>query len=521
MAPETSSRSDERRGHPARQHAVVIGGGIAGLVSAHVLSAHFTRVTLVERDLISDGAAQRRGVPQAAHQHVLLARGRRELEVLFPGLDEEIASAGAEPMDVADELAWLTPAGWTPRFRSGIIIRPCSRQLLEWRIRERVRGNADVEIRDGHEVLDLLTGASRVVVGARVRPSGRREVPASEIRADLVVDASGRGSRAARWLEDLGLTVPPESAVDAHIVYTSRFVRGPPALPEGRRGAYIQSAPPTFTRGGAMLPIEDGCTLVTLIGRGGDAPPADDAGFLAYARTLRSPLIHDAIAGLEPLSPIATSRATSNRRHHYERVRSWPDGLVVLGDAVCAFNPVYGQGMTTAILGAALLGRLLAQRRDPSIGGLGARYQRRLARLIAAPWTLDTDLDLRVRGATGPPPDRRRRARQAYLARLARLGTERRDVRLAWLQVFHMLRGPRSLMRPEILVRVALRAAHERAAVRLVGPSGKGGVVNEQLPERGSSPGEQTTEDGCVRASGRAPQQRTPEAPPAARAMED
>jgi 2-polyprenyl-6-methoxyphenol hydroxylase-like FAD-dependent oxidoreductase len=306
-----------------------------------------------------------------------------------------------------------------------------------------------------------------------VRPSGRHDLPAREIRADLVVDASGRGSRAPHWLADLGLAAPAETVVDAHVVYTSRFFRGLPALPDGLRGAFIQAAPPTFTRGGAMLPVEDGCTLVTLIGRGGDDPPADEAGFLAYAGTLRSPLIHEAIAGLEPFSSIAVSRTTRNRRRYYERVRGWPDGLVVVGDAVCAFNPVYGQGMTTAILGAALLGRLLDERPDPSIDGLGQRYQRRLARLNAGPWMLDTALDLRVQGATGPAPGRRTRARQAYLARIARLGTERRDVRLAWLQVFHMLRGAESLVRPEILVRVAVRAARERAVVGLRGASSR------------------------------------------------
>jgi 2-polyprenyl-6-methoxyphenol hydroxylase-like FAD-dependent oxidoreductase len=388
------------------------------------------------------------------------------LEAIFPGLAAEIMAAGVEPMDVAHELAWLTPAGWTPRFRSGITILPCSRDLLEWRIRERVRANETVEIRDGHEATGLVLADARSVVGARVRPTDRRDLDGAEIRSDLVVDASGRGSRLPRWLQELGLEAPRETVVDAQVVYTSRVFRGRAAMPDGLRGAFLQAAPPVVQRGGAMLPIEGDRTLVTLIGRGGDDPPSDDAGFLAYASTLRSPLIHDAIADLQPLSPIATSRATRNRCRHYELVRGWPDGLAVLGDAACAFNPVYGQGMSSAVLAAAALGRLLGRRRGRSGVGLGRRFQQDLAGLNAGPWALDTALDLRARGVTGPAPGQRTRARQAYLVRVARLGTERRDARLSWLRVFHMLRPASTLVRPGIVVRVMVRAASERRASR-------------------------------------------------------
>ncbi len=444
-----------------------MGGGLAGLVSAWVLASHFAGVTLLERDRLPGGASHRRGVPQAPHQHVLLARGRLTLEALFPGLEAEIIAAGAEPLDVAADLGWLTPAGWAPRFRSEITILPCSRVLLEWRVRKRVQANGTVEIRDGHEAVGLVIDEAGSVVGVRARASGRRSLAEEEIRCDLVVDASGRGSRMPRWLEGLGRTKPLESIVDAHISYTSRLYRGSPMLPDGLRGAFIQAAPPAFTRGAAMLPIEDGRTLLTLIGRGGDQPPTDEAGFLEYARTLRSPMVYEAIRQLEPLSPIRLSRATKNVQRHYERLRDWPEGLVVLGDAACAFNPVYGQGMTTAALGAAALGRLLAQEPVGSLLGLGARFQRTLARLNAAPWMFDTDLDLRVHGVTGPSPGRRVRMRQAYLARLGRLGTTSPHMRLAFLEVFHMLRGPRRLLRPRVLVPIALHAGRERAVAAL------------------------------------------------------
>ena len=445
-----------------RRHALVIGGGLAGLVTAKVLSLHFARVTLLERDGLSDGPARRRGVPQAPHQHVLLARGRLILEGLFPGLGAQLMTAGTKPLDVADELAYLTPAGWSPRFRSGIAILPCSRELLEWCVRARVAADPRVEVRDGHEATGLLGSEAGDIDGIRARPTGRRDLAGFEIGCDLVVDASGRGSHLPQWLGNLGRGVPSERVVDAHLGYASRVYKGLPVLPDGLRGAFIQAAPPAFTRGGAMLPIEGGRTLVTLLGRSGDHPPTEDAGFLEYARTLRSPLIYEAIAALEPASPIAASRSTENRWRHYERLRDWPDRLVVLGDAACALNPVYGQGMTTGAMAATTLGRLLSLRREESLVGFGAQFQRTLARINSAPWMFDTDLDLLARGTSGPPPGHRVRARQAYLARVGRLGTTSPEVRRAFLEVFHLINHPRSLLRPRVLLPIAQQAVTDR-----------------------------------------------------------
>lgn len=442
--------------------ALVIGGGVAGLCCAEVLARHFGRVTLLERDALPSGPAPRRGVPQSPHQHLLLARGQCVLEALFPGLGAEVAAAGTEPLDVAADLAWLTPAGWAPRFPSGITIQPCSRQLLESCLRQRVRANTRVHILEGHEVVGLLGRPGGAVVGVRARPAARRDADGEAIAASLVVDAGGRGSRLPLWLEELGRSVPPASVVDARVSYTSRIYDGLPALPEGFRGAFIQAAPPASTRGGALLPIEGRCTLLTLIGRGGDVPSTDDHGFTAFARSLRSAMIHDAVGALAPLTRPVSSRSTENRRRSYERVRDWPAGLVVVGDSAFAFNPVYGQGMSTAALGAAALGRLLDDAGADAVCRGAGRFQRRLARLCAGVWTLDTDLDLRGPGVVGPKAGRGVRVRQAYLAQLGRLAVERPEARLAFLEVLHMLRGPRSLLRPRILLPVAVRAARER-----------------------------------------------------------
>jgi hypothetical protein len=311
-------------------------------------------------------------------------------------------------------------------------------------------------------VVGLLGRPGDAVVGVRARPAARRDADGEAIAASLVVDAGGRGSRLPLWLEELGRSVPPASVVDARVSYTSRIYDGLPALPEGFRGAFIQAAPPASTRGGALLPIEGRCTLLTLIGRGGDVPSTDDHGFTAFARSLRSAMIHDAVGALAPLTRPVSSRSTENRRRSYERVRDWPAGLVVVGDSAFAFNPVYGQGMSTAALGAAALGRLLDDAGADAVCRGAGRFQRRLARLCAGVWTLDTDLDLRGPGVVGPKAGRGVRVRQAYLAQLGRLAVERPEARLAFLEVLHMLRGPRSLLRPRILLPVAVRAARER-----------------------------------------------------------
>jgi len=273
-----------------------------------------------------------------------------------------------------------------------------------------------------------------------------------------VVDASGRPSRAPRWLKDLGYEPPQESVIDAHLGYTSRLYRIPKGFEPGWKGAYVQLAPPEHTRGGALLPIEGGRWMVTLAGTGGDYPPTDERGFLGFARSLRTPILYDALKGAEPLSQISGYRATENRIRRYEELSRQPHNFVVAGDALCTFNPVYGQGMTVAALGAEVLEACLEERRDGDLVGLSNRFQRKVAKVNGPAWAMATAQDLRVPGVIGGSPGLVERLMGRYMDVAVELSTESERVRLTLLEAMNMLKPPSALFVPAVALKV-LRGA--------------------------------------------------------------
>ena len=260
----------------ANRHAVVLGGSLAGLLTARILSDHFDHVTLIERDAYLDTSESRRGIPQANHVHGLLARGREILEELFPGLQDELVAAGAPLLDIANEFAWFTPKGWGVRFSSDLMILAFTRPLLDLHVRRRLATKPKVEILENTDVVRLLPEATSnrlagVLICPRVSEADRRI--ATELRADLVVDTTGRASRAPRWLEDIGYEAPEEICVDAHLAYASRLYRIPENYDPGWECAYVQAVPPKHKRGAILFKVEGGRWLLTLIGRAGDQPP--------------------------------------------------------------------------------------------------------------------------------------------------------------------------------------------------------------------------------------------------------
>ena len=448
---------------PENRHAVVLGGSLAGLLAARVLSDHFEHVTLIERDLYTETTEARRGIPQGNHVHGLLLRGRQVLEGFFPGLQDEMIAAGAPLLDMANDISWYTRAGFGIRFPSKLKILAFTRPMLDLHVRRHLSKNPRVEIMDNTEVLRLIPdttedGVAGVLVCPRAGEADRRV--ATEIRADLFVDATGRASRAPRWLAQLGYEPPEEIVVNAHLGYASRLYRIPENFHEQWQCAFVQSAPPERKRGALLFRVEGNRWLVTLVGGGRDYPPNDDAGFLEFARSMPVPTVYDAIRSAEPLTPIKTHRATENRLRRFERAKRLPRNFVLLGDAVCAFNPVYGQGMTTASLGAVALHECLQQQRrlhpDGSFHGFSRRFQKRLAKVIEAPWLMATGEDYRYHETDGAAPGQMTRFMHWYMDQVLQLATRIVSVRRVLLDAFSMLIPPTALFQPRVLFRVLL-----------------------------------------------------------------
>ena len=438
-----------------RGHAVVVGAGVSGLLSARVLSERFDRVTIVERDALPEEAVARKGVPQARHLHSLAARGSEILEDLFPGLDEELAAAGCPLLDQASDAVTVLAAGRLPRFRSGITMRSASRALVERRIRARLEEAPNINFLPGREVVGLLPGPKEISgVKTRSRVDGTPE----ELSADLVVDASGAGSRAPRWLEEIGHKAPGETVVDARLGYATRWYRVPGDFSGDWTGVAVLPGWPETTRGGTLRRVEGDLWTAVLIGTGGDYPPTDPEAFVSFAASLHSPDIHDAIRDAEPASPVYGYRRTANRLRHYERTRL-PGNFLVAGDAACVLNPSYGQGMTAAAISAMALRGCLD---GGPASNLSRRFQRRQREAVAPCWTATTNSD--AQWAAGGLEDLglARRILYRISEEVMELAVARQDVARTLLGVKNLIEPPVALLRPGILIPALARTTKRR-----------------------------------------------------------
>ncbi len=423
-----------------QDHAVVLGGSMAGLLAARVLAEIYSQVTVLDRDALAPGVAPRRGVPQGRHVHALLARGQLVLEELFPGLTEELVGQGAPVGDMLGDARLLFGGHRLARAAAGLRVVSASRPLLEDRIRARVRALAAVRFAPPCDVAGLRASRDgRRVVGVRVLRRADAS-PGETIDADLVVDATGRGSRTPRWLDALGFEPPQEDYVRVDVRYATRRYRLPADCLRGDI-ACVHGPTPERPRGGALARLEGDTGMLTLFGMLGDRPPTDPTGFEAFAGSLQFPDLHEAIAAAEPLDDPVGFRFPANVRRRYERLRRFPDGLIVFGDAVCSFNPIYGQGMTVAALQALAL-------RDHIGSSRGV-----LAGAIDAPWELAVGADVSLPGVDGPRPPRRRIA-NAYIGRLLAAAAHDPDLSHAFVRVTGLIDPPEALLRPSTALRV-------------------------------------------------------------------
>ncbi|MEW2359196.1 FAD-dependent monooxygenase [Spirillospora sp. NPDC029432] len=430
------------------EHAVVLGAGMAGLLAARALSGAYERVTVVERDQEGPGRS-RKGVPQGRHAHILLPRGQRVLEGLLPGLERELIEGGAVVADPGTDHHFSLGGHTLARRPGAERAIQAGRPFLERTVRGRVAALPGVAFAEGRDVVGLLTGGPGRITGVQVMPRHAGGA-AEEIRADLVVDAMGRAGRTRYWLERLGHGPVPQEEIKVSVGYATRPIRLPAGTGAGK--AVVVGPRPGRPRGMAMVAVEGDRYLLTVAGLG-DRPPTDDGGFLAYACAIAPPEAAEAIRAAEPLGAVAAHRYASDLRNRYERVRGLPEGLVVLGDALCSFNPIYAQGMTVACLEAEVLRGCL----DAGARGLAGRYFRAVARTLNVPWRMAVAADLAM-----PEVEGRRglavRAMNAYVERVQAAAARDTEVAEQFFRVIGLLDPPPALMRPSIVAR-SLRPA--------------------------------------------------------------
>ena len=430
-----------------QDHCVIVGGSIAGLLAARVASEHFSHVTLIEREQLTDHDGPRKAVPQGHHIHALLARGQQILAELFPGLVADLEADGVPVGDFGTSLSWYFGGQMIRKVQTDLTCVAAGRPLFERHLRRRVEALPNVHVETGAEVTGLRAGerGGRVTgVGVHHVGSGRA---GTYLDADLVIDASGRGSRAPRWLEQLGYPAPEEDVVRMDLVYTTCDFEAPLEFdPIGDDIALIPVATPELPRGAIFARLSDRYA-VSLTGILGDHPPREMDAFLRYTASLPVPAIHEAVSRATPMGPPASFHFPASVRPRYDRMRRLPEGMVILGDAFARFNPVYGQGMTVAALAADLLRRHLANGPVRSVA-----FARDLGRLVDAPWNLAAGADLGFPGVQGQRTVATRLG-NAYISRLQRKASRDPHLSRTFLRVAGLVDSPAALLRPDVVAR--------------------------------------------------------------------
>jgi 2-polyprenyl-6-methoxyphenol hydroxylase-like FAD-dependent oxidoreductase len=434
-----------------RQHAIVMGGSLAGLLTARVLSKHFERVTIVEKDRVNDRPESRSGQPQTQHLHGLLATGLHVMTEYFPDLPAALVENGAVINDFAESMCWYIYGGYRSQFKIGFPVTTMSRELLEYLIRVRVLSLPNIKLLDRTIVKELQTTIDKDrIIGIKIEQHDTENHSIS-LTADLIVDATGRNSSSPRWLETLGYKPPLESKVHVDVRYATRIYHRDPQ--DSRSQIWIVSTPDASKQNsvGAMFPIEGNRWIVTLATWHSDGTPITEGNFLEFAHRLEGQDIYDIISQCEPLSGVIPYKFPFSLRRHYERLNQFPLGYLVLGDAVSSFNPTYGQGMTVAALEAVELDRLLTNNISPT--GLAKTFFRHIAKVIDIPWQLSVGEDFRFSQTRGAKPigiDFINR----YVARIHRATLVDVVVGEAFLKVMNLMAPPISLFHPRIVWRV-------------------------------------------------------------------
>ena len=416
--------------------AIVIGGSLAGLMTARVFADHFTQVLVLERDNIEDKFTVHKSVPQGNHAHGLMIGGQLAMARLYPGFIEQLQNLGAVETRVGEHFVFLTPGGTAYSFGGavkepryfGVKLYEQGRGLLEYCVRQCTTQFKNVEFRSNCSVQQPIFRGGRVH-GVVCLEDGKPEW----IEADLVADAGGRGSHAPRWLTEVGFAPPEETVIGVDFAYTSaKFRIAHYAEPE--RVFYAFGPGPNHPKMGFLAENEGEVWMLSLGGRFGDYPPVDADGFLAFAKSLHTSKLHEMVKNAERVSDFSHFRFPTSLWRHYEKLEKVPEGLIVLGDAVASFNPVYAQGMTSAALQAEALQLLLNQWSENAseLRGLPQAFFAKAAEVVSAPWALAAQSDFAFPQTRGERPAATNDS-GSYLAAVEALSAEDIEIQaLVW-----------------------------------------------------------------------------------------
>lgn len=455
------------------RHAIVIGASVSGMGAARALSNHYQSVTIVERDCFSDAAQRlesgqygpgealtpgRKGVPQGNHAHGLLSSGYKVLDQYFPALMDDLIASGASQLDITGDFLWYQFGCWKMRTDCGLRGVVASRPLLEHKVREQLLKLPNIQLLDNQEVVEpCFDSANGTITGVQLRPRSGGDV--RTLVADLVVDASGRGSRSPRWLAKWGLPDVKEETVKIDIGYATAHFERRPGDAFGAMGALVAASPPTMARGGGIFGVEGNRWVVTLSGGLRDYPPIELEGFRKFARTLPGGIVHNVIKNRKPMTDILQYRFATNRRLRYEQMQEFPRGFLVLGDALCSFNPIYGQGMSVGLLECQALDECL----HVGTENLAKRFFQKASVLVDNPWTIATGEDLKFPSVEG------KRAFGSswihrYMERAHQAAASDPVVLRRFFEVANLLRAPTGMMTPSIAWRVLTRSSSKAVA---------------------------------------------------------
>jgi 2-polyprenyl-6-methoxyphenol hydroxylase-like FAD-dependent oxidoreductase len=442
------------------QQAIVIGASIGGLLAARALADYYQQVIVLERDIFPKPGNPRKGVPQDRQAHALLSKGGEVLEQLFPGITQELKAQGALLVDSLQQIRWFSDGGYFPKSPSDLKTLLVSRPLLEAQVRQRLLSLPNIKVIENSHVLGLLTTPDQTrIVGVRLTHHQSDESFESALNADLVIDATGRRSASPVWLEKLGYEKPQEEQVQVGIGYMTRMYRRRPEHLQGDLATVVSPSLPNG-RFGVIVAQEGDRWIVTIGGYLDDHAPNDETGFLEFAKSIPAQEIYEVIKDAEPLSELVPYKLSTNQRHYYEKMARFPEDYLIFGDAICSFNPIYGQGMTVAALESLALQNCLAQGRR----NLRSRFFKEAAKVVDVPWNMVVNNDLQVTQASG----RRSlgvRFLNWYMSKLLVAAQKDRMVAIAFLRVSNLMVSPQSLMHPMIALRVLYSSVAKLLAI--------------------------------------------------------